>query len=517
MSGSPDRLPAGGSSSLPVVPPEILRFFREPRPRTLTVRGEPGSGKTSLALATLAAYPGFRAFVSTTVDRDSLLHQFPWLSDARQSPVELVEFLRFRSPALDSAVDISEMRTALQARASDLVDVASVLSLPPALHQLLSAHADEPKMVAVDSWEAWIGNLLGPTSSAFDVPTTRWELERTILGQILRTGAHVLLVAERSEPSRFDYVADEVVTLTASELEGRRERWIALSKLRGTEVESPSYPFTLEGGKFRCIVPQRLPTAGPFQVGDEPDPSPSDPSLWPGLSAVAGWFGRIPPMGYTLIETDSETPVLSLWRLAAPAVLAALRAGGRALVRPPGNLTAAGLRQNFVPALPSLESLDRLGVVVPTPGSPPAEGFALARLNPSGELLPWPSETEPLEAGSGHLAVFRFLGAPSPVLSRNLVVIFPDPEVDLSLEAHRADPFLGVPSQARREGSRFGALIVMHTDDPHVEQIRVRNAVHIVARTRRGQLFLYGVRPWTPLLVPVAPAPSSPFQLIPVV
>ena len=476
-------------------------------------------GKTSFALAALANFSGFRAFVSTTVDRDSLVRQFPWLSDARQPKVELVEFLRFRTPDVDSAIDVSAMRNALQSRASDLVDVASVLSLPPALHQLLAAHANEPKMVAIDSWEAWIGNLLGPSSTAFDVPTTRWELERTILGQILRTQAHVLMVAERSEPSRFDYVADGVVALSASELEERRERWMSIAKLRGTEVESPSYPFTLDRGKFRCLVPQRPPT-GPYQVGDEPDPNPTDPSLWPGLAAFAEWFGRIPPMGYSLLETDSETPVLSLWRLAAPALLAALRAGGRVVVRPPGNLTAAGLRQNFIPALSSLESLDRLGVVVPTSAPSSTEGFALGRLNASGELLPWPSETEPPEEGSARRTVLGFLGAPSAAPPRNLVVIFPDAEVDLSQDSHGVDAFLGVPSQARREGSRFGALIVMHSDDPHIEQIRVRSSVHIVARTRRGQLFLFGVRPWTPLLVPspptVAPEPPS-FGFVPVV
>ena len=503
----------------PIVPPEILHFFRGPRPRTLTVRGNPGAGKTSFALAVLTAFPGLRAFVSTTVERASLLLEFPWLSDPLLPRVELVEFLRFRSPEVDSSLDVSQMRAALQARASDLVDVSSVLSLPSALHQLLSAHPTDPKMVVIDSWEAWMGNLLGPTPLSVDVPTTRWELERAILGQVLRTGAHVLMVAERSEPSRFDYVADGVVTLSATELEERQERWISLLKLRGTEVESPSYPFTLEGARFRCLVPQR-PPVGPFRLGDEPDPTPTDPALWPGASAFAQWFGRIPALGYVLVETDSETPILSLWRLAAPAILSALRSGARVLVRPPGNLTAPGLRENFVPALPSVESLDRLGVVVPTPPSADSDGFALARMNPNGEFVPWSAGSALATDSLGRRSVLEFLGGSPGTVPRNLVVVFPDPEVDLSQEAPRGDPVLGVPAEARREGSRFGALFVMHSDDPHIEQMRVRSAVHIVARTRRGQLFLFGVRPWTPLLVPipVTAAPGAPpYGFVPVV
>lgn len=479
------------------LPPELERFLDDPSPKSLVIRGPPGSGKTSLALTALDAFVGQKIFITSSVPRDELLHQFSWVRTAGPDSIGILEFLRFGRPAQagDRALTVDDLREALQARASDLIDLANVLSLPRSLEAPLASESHPRKMVVIDSWDAWIENRIGPTALAFDVPTTRWELERTILGQLLRTGAHVLLVAERSEVGRLEYVVDGALSLSVAADEGRQERWIGMSKLRGTRIENATYPFTLEGGRFRAVLP--LPS-GPraWQYGCATDPNPSDPWLWPGSDSYARWFGRLPPAGYTLVEADNETPERALWFVLAPMVRSVLRRGGSVALQAPLVLTPTEIRESLSPD---------------------------GRDEPGGGLLHLlPSESAHVgSALDTRTAMQEFLertvGRPAPVL----VMLFrPDTDgadpgaispVELIREAH---------AELKPDRGAFGAVVVARDDDPQVGMLRAQSATHLAVRSLRGRLFLHGIRPWTALLVPsAAPAPdddAEPYRLVPI-
>lgn len=409
-------------------------------------------------------------------------------------------------------MSVDQMREVLQARASDLVDLASVLSLPSSLYDKLSSGAPGQKMVVFDSWEGWVENLLGGTSANLDVWTTRWVLERSLLDQVLRTGAHAIMVVERDERNRFDYIVDGALALTASEYEGRQERWTSLTKLRGVRVGTSAYPFTLEGAIFHAIVPSDARPA-PFGIREESDPDPTSEGLWPGSSAFASQFGRLPYRGIILLETDGEAPLWVAWILTAPAVLASLRAGARVTVRPPSDLSVGQLWRTISAAVPP----DRIAASLRFLDVPPGAGRAGL---PPEVLLP-DSEAVLPTVGIRDAAALDFLRSAPDSRITNMAVLFPHADLGTGGDAATASASLGLPGAARRSGTPLCSLVVLRSDDPNVEAARVRSSVHLALRARRGQFFLYGVRPWTPLcvlrLAGALPNARTAYDLIPMV
>lgn len=498
-----------------LLPPEFRTFLAAPVPQSVTIRGAPGVGKTTFALGALAASPGPKLLVSTRVPLAGLRRQFGWLETAAGREIDLLEFVRFRSVPSSGALNIDHLRQTLQARASDLVDVSQVLNLPPVLQERLTSSPDPPRLIVVDSWEAWVENVLGSSAINLDQPTTRWELERTMLDELLATGASVLMVVERDERTRFDYIADGSVLLSASELEGREERWFEITKLRGIRIRSRSYPFTLEGARFRAIAP-----APSWQIGpprSEPDPNPQTPTLWPGSTAFASQFGRLGLSGPVLVETDAETPARTLWAFVAPILESALLSGGHALVRPPAIIGAQDVWATVASAAPPADLEGRLQVVVPLgsaipPGSPLTvfsfdDGLASPEPAPSGEGR---GPSPPIDLAA------LFPGGPTSG-GHNLLLVFPSTMEDRTAE-HRLDRYLALAGRARRAGVAFSSVVVTRSDDPFLHETQARAPIHVAARTRRGQVFVYGIRPWTPLMVfrpgPIDEGPAAPYELI---
>ena len=497
------------------LPPELSRFFTSASPQTLSVRGPPGAGKTTFALELLHHFPGYSACISTRVPRPSVIRDHPWLTTSGKGGIDVIEMLRFHGGTPSEFLKVGTLRDALQARASDLIDLSSILELPKPLEAGFAAHPESPKLVAIDSWEAWVENLLGPTPFAVDLPTTRWELERSLLDRFRDAGAHLVLVVEREDRAQLDYVTDGSIALTVSEVDGRAERWIAFQKLRGTRLDEISYPFTLDGGRFDCIRPAAF-HAPLSATPDEPDPGPKMPGLWPGSSALATRFGRLPAPGSTLIESDTETPVRLLGRLIVPIVVSALRTRGRAIVRPPSHFAVSELLAALGSSRPDGERDGSLRILSSEPlESPSSRGDATVMRMAGDGIVDVRQTVDALDA-SGF-----FRSTPSTPSAHSVLVVFLEPSLDLSAAAAELDSFLSLAAIARRSGGRVATVISARTNSALIEPIRSRSALHFTVRTRRGQFFLAGVRPWTPNFALSLPrgerAMTAPFELTPIV
>jgi len=497
-----------------VLPPEISRFYTVGSPQNLTVRGPPGAGKTTFALEVLDRFAGYRAFVSTRVPVPSVVRDHPWVDPSRRSGIDLVETLRFRGGSEVAPLHVGTLRDALQNRASDLVDLSTILALPKELEEGFAAHPKVPKLVAIDSWEAWVENLLGPTPFAVDVPTTRWELERSLLERFRDAGAHLLLIVEREERAQLDYVTDGSIALSVTESDGRAERWIGLQKLRGVRLEEISYPFTLEGGRFLCIRPTSF-HAPLVPIPDEPDPGPEMRGLWPGSAALATRFGRLPAPGGTLFEADTETPARLLGRLVVPIVASALRTGGRAVIRPPAHFSARELLDALGPARTDLAGDAKLRILSSEPSDGPAPGASGSVLHMAGD------GTVEVRRSVEELDASGFFRDPQSATAHSVLVLFLEPTLDPAGVAGELESFLTLSAIARRTAGRVATVIAARANSPLIEPVRSRSALHLTVRTRRGQYFLNGVRPWTPnyaLSIPPAPeAMSAPYHLTPIV
>ncbi len=494
-----------------VVPPELGRFFGPGLSRTLTIRGPPGSGKTTLSLALLHAFPGYRAFVSGRVTRNSLLREHPWIGQPGSPPIDLVEDLRFRGAEGSGAISVGSLRDTLEARANDLVELSSVLALPPDLARAIDSHRKDPKLVVIDSWEAWVENTLGPTPLAMDVPTTRWELERSLLDRFLDAGVHLVLIGERNEPARLDYVTDGALTLSLADREGRAERWLVYQKLRGTRMNSLSYPFTLEGGVFRAIEPaQARPAPGPIPF--QPDPGSNHPGAWPGSEDFATRFGRLASPGPTLLEVDAETPLRLLWRMTVPILISALRSGGRVLLQPPSTLSVNALGQEMLLHLPAEVLRSKFLLLSPdlVPMSSPFSPGEGAGTSP-----------EPLSPPS--LERFLFPEHPSPpgeVGVHSVMVLFPEHTIDPG-SRWGTQPLARLLELANRAGEGLSIVLFSRSTSGLIERLRSRALSHLLVHSERGQYFLTGIRPWSPhfaLGLPIGRDQDLlPYDFVPVV
>src|SRR5207249_1822340 len=77
----------------------------------------------------------------------------------------------------------------------------------------------------------------------------------TVLQKDLVEGSNqnVLYVLESSGETRLDYLGDGVVSLAATEYQGRRLRVLTIEKLRGQQVQQHRYLFTLDGGRLTAF------------------------------------------------------------------------------------------------------------------------------------------------------------------------------------------------------------------------------------------------------------------------
>ncbi len=517
---APDADPVKAPAGAALLPGELDPFLNGSVCRTVTVRGEPGVGKTTFGLGVLRAFRGHRTFLTTRVPLDVLRQQFAWLDEPAEPPIAMIEFLRFRSLPATGVLSVDHLRQTLQARASDLVDISQVMTLPPVLSDRLTSLPPGPSLVVIDSWEAWVENVLGSSSINLDAPTTRWELERSMLDQILATGAHVMMVTERDQRTRFDYIVDGSLLLASGEVEGREERWIEISKLRGARIRNRSYPFTLEEARFRIL--RASPWDGTRPARAEPDPQPTNPALWPGASAFAASFGRLPPHGPLLIDVDAETPVRLAWELTLPMIESAVSAGGRVVVRPPVLLDPKEVWASLAAFRPPAELVRSVRLTPPPGGLPPGEVPPEAYLSPGEPAAApaVPSGTAPAvpsaELSAGGRQALEFLRGGDGALGRNLAVIFPLPWEAVDARGG-IDEYLRLLVQARYAGLAFSSTVVLPQADPILGLLRSRAQLHLSLRTRRGQAFLYGVRPWTPALLvdrsAADPSRSGPYVL----
>jgi len=145
----------------------------------------------------------------------------------------------------------------------------------------------------------------------------------TVLGKIVREIGCTTLLIEEAPLGRAEigfgieeFVADGVIRLRTSELEGRLFREMELLKLRGARLKQHKLAFTLEGGfkVFPLFKPR--PVEKPKRFKPIPDP-PGKYST--GIKALDEALGRGLPKGFVmLLELDEKISTLIYHLFVAP-------------------------------------------------------------------------------------------------------------------------------------------------------------------------------------------------------
>ncbi len=263
------------------LPSEISDFFDNVIGRSLLVKGDAGTGKTIFCLTLLEEIGDLdnSFYLSTRVSHQSLYSQFPWLKDKdmRENLIDAsIDFLRVLYPGKDmyppfkegETDDFPKIEKAEKARGlisklpgsdhdiklPENVTMANLLALAKEedlrelhdIYQRVDSRLPEPSLVIIDSLESLIERYrVNPT-----------ELIKTLQKDLVEmSGVRLVIVLEAAESTKWDYLADGVITMKGEEKGGRRFRHIVLNKLRGIQINRPAYQFTLNDGKFKYFKP----------------------------------------------------------------------------------------------------------------------------------------------------------------------------------------------------------------------------------------------------------------------
>lgn len=500
------------------LPPELAAFIARPGPITMVLRGPPGTGKTTLTLAILEAFNGKKIYVTGRRSKGRLLDDFSWLGETSASGIEIVDSIVVPSASEVPAHDGGAAEP--PGPPKSVPGRPSLDSLPPALRgawgrsgareptpqdfswmpaglrsALALVGAADRAMIAVDSWDAFVDEYMDLTPKVVSDRIDRATLERTALRLVGRGSIHLLLVLERTDETQLDFLVDGIVATSRESYEGHQERWVSFPKLRGIRIETDSYPFTLEGGRFECITPAPL-VHEVRRVTSEPDPSPVPGTLWPGARAFADAFGRPQVGDLTILESERAVPESAAQTLVFPMVATVLRGGGRVILGPSPAQKLTALWEAFRPTfsaesfreqvrvvspgatLPAGHPLAKCLIAIPAAGRDELSRHGLPPTRKAREFL-----TEPTPKGMPGLAVFA---------AENLRAIS-----RVSGAEYTADN-LPIVIKSYMIGGPVHLVFTTGDDDPFLHGIRALAPIHLRLRNRRGRTFLYGLHPPTP-------------------
>jgi KaiC/GvpD/RAD55 family RecA-like ATPase len=506
---------AGVGSSVVRIPPELEAFLQQPKARTLMIRGPPGSGKTMLSLALMDSFHGRRVYVSLRVARESLLVQNPWLLKLpSQVPSPEIEIVDAYEEEPDHVQDHNPrpLKDAVMASPRETKELEEFLWLPSSVQSAWSlASTQNPTMIVFDSWDAIIDQYFERVVTPGEPIPSRSEIESILVRRMAKGNVSVVLVLERDTPSTLDYHVDGIVETSRLLREGRLERWLTISKLRGVKITVDTYPFTLVDGRFTTIT-----TTGPgtFQRINPPvpDPSPKDSGIWPGSTDYAEAFGRLLPAALTLFELDAAIPREVPRAIIGPMAIQTIQAGGRALILPPPLLEPEDAYQTVSDHLSRDAVTTRLRVMSAIPLYSRKDGapgilipFDRIGWTKAGPLVPVPKDPEFLQAAhesnDTNLVVAYLSGLQAMAEASGMPV------------SHGILPALGA---AVFQGSPVHVVAMGHSGDPLLPGVIPLAQTFIKVQYTNGRVFISGYRPYLAPRILYEGNATEPYRLIPI-
>lgn len=264
-------------SVLEVASAYLLDFFATGG-RSVLVRGDPGTGKTSFVLQLLDYHSknNFKSvYMSTRLSAKTLKSHQPW--------VEMVQGKYGTVPRLaEDQIGFQDSRR--------MDGVRAISGLRAYLEQVGNP------FVVLDSWEGLF----------FESHTLGVE---EISKLVEDYDARFVVVTERREQTDLDYLLDGVIVLRRKFHQGRVVREIELKKLRGVSIRQSRFIFTLDMGKFRFLPPVPFQSLEGSYVVGEPLSNPKSGIYSSGsrnLDSMVG--GGFKEGSFNLVELSNEVP-----------------------------------------------------------------------------------------------------------------------------------------------------------------------------------------------------------------
>jgi RecA-superfamily ATPases implicated in signal transduction len=269
---------------------EILNFF-EKGGSTLLIKGEPGAGKTTLALTIAKSLnPKTLVYMSTRLSEEHLFVQYPWLKTI--------------------GIEVKDFR----------IGTAGVF-----IESYVESLKKQGCVIVLDSWDAF--------STLLDAQDRiKTESAMISLASTPVSGSKVIFVSERNEVSPLDYMVDGVIVVTSEELDGRTIRRVDLKKLRGVSVDHRVRVLTLEGGVAKLFGTYKEPD---YSIAKYTEPVPDKEALFSlGSESLDKAFGGLKKGSVFTVEYTPKVPYSAVRMLAVPAQVNFLNLGRSVFVVP---------------------------------------------------------------------------------------------------------------------------------------------------------------------------------------
>lgn len=273
------------------IPSEIKGFFQMESGQTLLIKGQPGTGKTTLALEIMSCLCENKngMYISTRIDPKRLYATHPWVKDVippknvvNATQTKLLESLKGMSKGPSNYYAVLDFFKVFFDEAEEM---------------------DNP-MIIIDSWDAvlnYTAHLIGESQHSF---------EQNICEFTRDLDTHLIFVSEFASVMPLDYIVDGVVTMEQFRLpnyEGMRMRYarqIRLDKLRGVEITQKAYTSTLHGGRFSYFEPYREHRDARIASDVVRVPDPSDDRISTGIPDLDAITGGLKYGSCNLMEID---------------------------------------------------------------------------------------------------------------------------------------------------------------------------------------------------------------------
>jgi KaiC/GvpD/RAD55 family RecA-like ATPase len=224
------RVRAKSSARIPVE----LAHFANRESYTLLIKGAAGTGKTALALCILSSLEGVEdcLYICTRTSPSTVVQDHPWLGEVFDvSP---------KPKRVSDEGEQEDMGVFVDGRLDESTTI---------FERITDELMNTPRpTIVIDSWDS-IGDFM--EREAYFNNTKVLQSWRD------RARARLILITEDPDDRTFDFLVDGVVVLRRGTWDGRIFRELHLSKLLGTEIERPSYYYTLKGSVFRCFGGQK--------------------------------------------------------------------------------------------------------------------------------------------------------------------------------------------------------------------------------------------------------------------
>jgi KaiC/GvpD/RAD55 family RecA-like ATPase len=368
------------STTAGALPREIIDFLLSPGGHSLLIKGDAGTGKTTMALQIIEALSDRQPeyYLSSRVSDVALYHQFPWLKErveknqlmragmaflrrswnkdgSKRTDLEEVELHvdRRELNRLEGQIEAGELGLEdddgplVNPDGSVTVEVGSMLPELEMAYDIAETNLPKKTLVVLDSVEALAEN--------YGIPAYR-IMNALQKDMVEKAGTNVVFVMETAERSHLDYLGDGIVVLRNTVHGNNRVRTIDIEKLRGSSIHNWRYLFTLEGGRV-TVVDRDLDLNGlELSKNDKELPAGRGSFGWLELDRL---FGGAPLGSLTLVEIGAGLPMELLERMEAALVEEHLRQGRGVLWYPQRTLDHGSLSERLHDApLETLHVLD---------------------------------------------------------------------------------------------------------------------------------------------------------------